>query len=325
MQKNYDRLNPVIGTVGRHKVLNWHGFRVLEGSGHSAHILNEIQHRRKELKQNMFLVVGSPGDGKSYFGIRLAEILDPKFNPFIQIVFDRTHLLWLLSDDSPLKIGSALVIDEAHFIAGARNWYKQIQTDLMEHLEAVRSKGFVIIVVALHLSLLDKVIRKFVVSHLMKMRKRGAATIYKLYMPLFQDKLHKKRLGGMSLQLPGFEYCKSPTCLTCEHRADCCNIRAIYERLKKEFLGEMASISQEKAERSEQKKKFINYTDTIEKLKEHQTDFQFTPRGKVEPESLRLILEEKYDMKISTADVNRIIKRGKIKFPNVFHKENVKK
>ena len=320
-KQNFDRLNPVIGEVGNHKVLNWHGFKIVEGTGHSAHILNEIQSRKNELKQNMFIIVGSPGDGKSYYGLRLAEILDPKFNPFIQIVFDRRHFLWLLSDDSPLKIGSVIIIDESHFIIGSRNWYVKLQQDLMENLEAVRSKGYCIIIVALHLSLLDRVIRKFVLSHMMKMRKRGSAIVYKLFMPLFDDKLHKKRLGGMSLQLPGFEDCNSPTCLTCSKNGDCCNVRAIYERRKKDFLAEMAQKSQIKAEKAEQKQKSINYKDTIEKLLEHKNDFVFTSKGNPEPESIRIILEEKLKLKITTADANRIIKRGQIQHPEVFLKK----
>ena len=174
------QLHSVIGTVGNYKVLNWHGYKVLSGHGKSSHILDEIQYRRNTLKQIMIIIVGAPGEGKSYYALRLAEVLDKKFNPFLQIVFDRTHLLWLIGADSPLKMGQVIVIDEAQFIAGARRWYEDIQKDVMEHIEAIRSKGFVVLIVALHINLLDKVIRKYVLSHMMKMNERGSATVYHL-------------------------------------------------------------------------------------------------------------------------------------------------
>jgi len=323
-KKNYDHLNPVIGTVGRHKVLNWNGYRVLTGYGKSSFILDEIQYRRKKVKQNMIIIVGPPGEGKSYFAIRLGEVLDKKFDPDLQIVFDRSHLLWLIGPNSPLKMGQVIVIDEAQFIAGARRWYEDIQKDVMEHIEAIRSKGYVVLIVALHINLLDKVIRKYVLSHMMKMRERGSAIIYHLWTPTFKDKLYRRRLGSMSLQLPSYELCKHPTCLTCKFQEKCMTIRAVYERNKRNFLGKMSAYSQKKAEKAEQRKKFIDYNDTIQKVIEQKDKIVYTSKGNPEPESIRIILEEKHGMILTNADVTRIVKRGQIKHPEIFKKEIIK-
>jgi len=323
-KKNYDHLNPIVGTVGRHKLLNWNGYMILTGYGKSSFILDEIQYRRKHVKQNMIIVVGAPGEGKSYFAIRLGEILDKRFNPDLQIVFERTHLLWLIGPKSPLRMGQVIIIDEAQFIAGARRWYEDIQKDVMEHIEAIRSKGFIILIVALHINLLDKVIRKYVLSHMMKMRERGSAIIYHLWTPTFQDKLYRRRLGSMSLQLPSYEKCKHPSCLICKFQEKCMNNRAVYERNKRRFLGKMSTYSQQKAEKAEQRKKFIDYNDTIQKVIEEKDKIVYTSKGNPEPESIRIILEEKHGIVLTNADVVRIIKRGQIKHPKIFKKEIIR-
>ena len=83
----------------------------------------------------------------------------------------------------------------------------------------------------------------------------------------------------------------------------------------------MSSYSRQKAEKREEQKKFINYNDVIEKITEHQSEIVYTSKGNPEPESLRIILEEKHNITLSSAETMRVIKRGKIKKPEVFTKE----
>lgn len=316
--KKYERLNPIVGRVGKHKILNWNGYMVLTGYGKSGYILDEIQHRRKHVKQNMIIVVGAPGQGKSYFALRLSEVLDPDFDPNLQIVFERTHLLWLTGANSPLKMGQVILIDEAQFIAGARRWYEDIQKDIMEHMEAIRSKGYVVLIVALHINLLDSVIRKYVLSHMMKMRERGSAIVYHLWTPTFQEKLYRRRLGSMSLLLPSYEYCQHPSCSRCQFLETCMTNRAIYERKKIDFLGRMSHISEQKAAKREQSDKLVDIKDLIKKIVKQKDKIVYTAKGNPEPESIRVILEDEYGINISSASASRLVKRGKIKEPDVF-------
>lgn len=297
---------------------------VLTGYGKSTFILDEIQYRRKHVKQNMMIVVGQPGEGKSYFAIRLAEVLDKDFDPFKQIVFDRGHLLWLLGPTSPLKMGQVVIIDEAQFIAGARRWYEDIQKDVMEHIEAIRSRGFVIIIVALHINLLDKIIRKYVLSHMALMMERGRAKIYHLWTPPFVDKLFRRTLGKLQLQIPSYDQCKFPSCLLCKYQDKCMTNRAIYERLKKEFLGKMSTSSQQKAAISERRKRTIDYNDLLQKVISNKEKIVYNNAGKVEPEGIKILLEEKYGIVLSDTETSRIIKRGRIKVPDIFIKIKVK-
>lgn len=304
------------------KLYNWHGYGIVVGAGRSTKILDEIQHRRRTVKQNMILVAGAPGEGKSYFALRLAQIFDPKFNPFQQIVFERTHLLWLLGGQSPLKMGQVIIIDEAQFIAGARRWYEDIQKDVMEHIEAIRSRGFIILIVALHINLLDKIVRNYVLSMMMKMNRRGLATIYHLWTPTFAEKLFKKKIGRLALQLPDVEKCEYPSCLICKYQDNCLTLRAVYERLKKEFLGKMSAESRRKAELQDQRKRVFNIDDVIQKVTTKPEELVFAKNGSVEIESVKLIMERNFNLPLADSEARRVVKRGVILHPNIFSKSN---
>lgn len=317
-----ENLTPIVGVIGENKVINWHGYQILTGPGKSTRILDDIQHRRKTVKQNAIVVVGSPGQGKSYFALRLAQIMDKDFNPYQQIVFERTHLLWLLGPTSPLKMGQVILIDEAQFIAGARRWYEDIQKDVMEHIEAVRSRGFIILIVALHIELLDKIVRNFVLSHMISMNERGRGTVYQLWTPTFHNRLFRKTMGKMVLQIPSYEQCKFPSCLICKYQGSCQTLRACYERLKKVFLGKMSMHSQQKAALRERKQRVINYNDILNKVLVYGDRLSFS-RNRVEPESVKIILEENFGIVLSDSEASRVISRGRIKHPDVFKPKTV--
>ena len=270
----------------------------------------------------MILICGPPGEGKSYFAIRLAQIFDDKFEPVQQIVFERTHLLYLLSAQSPLKMGQVILIDEAQFIAGSRRWYEEIQKDIMEHIEAIRSRGFVILIVALHINLLDKIIRQYVLSQMMSMMKRGRAQVYSLWTPTFSDKLFKKKVGRLALQLPDIERCAYPNCLICKYQNNCMSVRAVYERLKKEFLGKMSTQSRHKAEMKE-RQKFVDLNDIIKKVLEHSSELVYTTSGLADTESVKMLIEKNYSLTLSDGEARRTVKRGAITNPEVFKKSKV--
>lgn len=312
-------VTPILGEIEGtgHRLYNWNGYGVVLGPGKTPFVFFSIEERRKSIKQNMILIVGQPGTGKSYCALRLAQIFDPHFNPHLQVVFERSHLLWLLGPNSPLKMGQVIVIDEAQFVAGARRWYEEIQKDVMEHIEAVRSRGFIIIIVALHLSLLDKIIRQYVLSHMVLMRDRGKAVFYELFTPPFEDKLYKRRLGSVRLQLPDFEYCAYPNCLLCQYLNNCMTIRAIYERLKREFLMRMSIQAQRKAALKEGKYRLLDFNEIFKYILASRGELTYTSKGTVEPESVRIILE-KHGILLRDTELNRVIKRGKILYPDVF-------
>jgi energy-coupling factor transporter ATP-binding protein EcfA2 len=314
------KLTPIMGTIQgtAYQLYNWNGAWIVVGSGRNTKILDEIQRRRKAVEQNMFLVVGPPGKGKSYFALSLAEILDHNFNPTIQVVFSRTQLLTLFGPDTPLKMGQVIIVDEAQFIAGARNWFKDVQKDIMEHLEAVRSRGYIIIIVALHIMVLDKIIRQYVLSHLMAMKKRGQATVYSLYVPTWEDKLYKTTLGHISLQLPDAAKCSFPSCLICKFQNVCMTDRAVYERLKREFLNGMSRESISRNEIRERKRQVLSYPALISKIVSKKDKLSYNSRSKLsDSESIRIMMEDD-GIILSAEQAKTVVRRGMISHPEVF-------
>jgi len=309
-------LRDVPGTP--YRIMNWHSFQVVTGPGKGPFFFNEIEIRRQENRSNIIVVTGPPGEGKSYCALRLAEIFDPKFDVNEQVVFERHHLLRLIGPDSPLKRGQVIVVDEAQYVAGARRWYEEIQKDVMENIEAVRSRGYIIIIVALHLNLLDIIIRKYVLSHMIHLEERGRGTVYRLYTPRFAHDMYRYRLGTLKLGLPDAEKCASvnPDCLVCRFRNECMTKRAIYERRKREFLNKKAKEGEEKAVRREARK--LSDEEIVELLRQHRdefTDDAFTTRGTLDFNFIRTILHKHHRLNISFTRAVGIRKLYEMMYP----------
>jgi len=289
------------------KTMDWKGVYVKTGSGYGPFFFNEIEKIRNNIEACIIAVTGPGGSGKTYFALRLAQLLDPTFNPKIQVPFGSSAFLTLISEDSPLKMGQFIIPDESQFTMGARNWYEDIQKDLMNQIEAVRSKGYVIMIIALNMAVLDKIARSYVMTHLIHMNKRGEATAYRFYMPAFAKEPYKKKLGKVRLMLPGAEECGHSSCLRCgfsgvkkstwakrgEWAADtpiCQNIRAQYEREKKAYLERTATEAGERRQKTVKpefpKKKLM------EVLLAHLDELKVTRNEKVDRARVRLVLQK---------------------------------
>lgn len=305
------------------KVMNWHGYNIQVGAFKSPFLLNEIQKRRNQNKSNIIVITGSPGEGKTYAGIRLCEILDPKFNPNTQIVFTRPQLLHIIGEKSPLKRGQVILIDEAHYSMGSRRWIEAIQKDLMDALASVRSRGYVIIIIALHINMLDVIVRKYVLSFMIYMEGRGNGIAYKLYTPRFAKELYKTRMGRVRLQLPQAELCNYPDCLECEHRSWCTTTRAVYERRKKEFVDNASKQAEARAREREEKKKRLNYSKEIEPMllkRAKDNKLKRTKRGNITVPSIQRAIEEELERQCGIEQAKHFRGRFKEKYPKIVEK-----
>ena len=275
---------------------NWNGFKILKGGNagqYSAYFLNEIQKKRTNEESVIIVVTAMPGKGKTYAALRFAELLDPDFDEDLQVVFEKSEFLHLTGGDSPLKRGQVIILDEAHYAAGARSWFDDIQKMLMNNIAGMRSIGLIVIVVALHLEQLDKVLRKFVLSYMFHMERRGLTTLYSLYTQRFDPELHKNRLGQMSLRLPGVEGCGYKSCLSCEWSGVvqkdwarrekweemgfklCMSIRAKYERNKKNFMAIQSQIARDAIKAKELKENPIDEKDYADMIMDGYKDKLF--------------------------------------------------
>ena len=224
----------------------------LEGSEYVTSIINEILDKINKEESVVICITGPPGSGKTYFGIRYGQILDKNFHindippPHPteddgQLVFSREHLAYLTGPETPLKRGQVIIIDESHFGVGARSWQNRDQQDIVNYLAAIRSKGFVLILIVLHTRMIDALLRDFVVNYEFYMENRGKAICYRRFFPQFSNEPFKRKLGILELPLPDEDLCDYKSCLNCKHltkseKTRCETIRAIYERRKEQFL-----------------------------------------------------------------------------------------
>lgn len=329
--------------MGPIQFLNWGGYKiaVYGASKLTVEFFDEVAARRKDNRSVIIIVTGSPGEGKSYMAMRFCEIFDPKFTVLdtddertqvpgedpSQIPFERESFLHLIGVDSPLNYGQCVLPDEAQYAMGARRWYEDIQKDLMESIESVRSKGLIIVIVALHLDLLDRIIRKFVLTYMFHVEDRGRAVIYRLYTPRFEKEMRKRRLGELILKLPSNEQCSHSDCLRCDYShirkgtppdtPRCKTIRAKYERRKKAFVDGRSEQAKLRSEVKRVKDKVISDDEMAETVYKNREKIVRMKSGRMDPVSLQIIIEDAHGVSIGTAKCYKIRSRVEQRHPEL--------
>lgn len=104
----------------------------------------------------MGVVVGREGSGKSWTGIKLAEVCDPTFEAW-RVMFDPSEFLkqlqeWKANNETK---GKMVVIDEAGVGVGVRSWYEKDQILLNQVLQLIRSENMGVIFTLPRLEELD--------------------------------------------------------------------------------------------------------------------------------------------------------------------------
>ena len=299
------------------------------GGNYSTAIVDEIYRRRNNNESIVITVTGPPGSGKTYFGVRFGQKLDPKFHindvphpppnqDDSQIAFGREHLTYITGKNSPLKRDQVIVMDESHFGVGARSWQNADQQELTNYIAAIRSKGYVLIIVVLHTEMVDKLIRNFVVNYEFSLTKRGEATIYRRFFPKFSKEVFSKRLGRMELLMPDEDLCNYGSCLRCKELGKnpderCETIRAIYERRKEEFLNQQGEEREE--ESAEGQLTFeAKLMEHIYSLKE---EVEWTSQGNIDNSWIQFIAEKDFDVHLGKKKSRDISRKTAFKYPDI--------
>lgn len=330
-------LNPRTGKHEIKKVMNWHGYALGIGTGESPWFFNSIQASITKQESIVILMTGPPGKGKTYAGMRIAEIFDKKFDPDIQCVMDRLDTMRLISGLYRLKRGQIILIDESQFGMGARRWGEKEQQELMEFMAAARYLGLIIIIVSLHISMIDSIARKHIIKHHIHIEERGRGVIYLLQMGRFMrdTNYYPPRKGQIVLQLPNYGLCAAATCLTCDHNDTCMTIRARYERIKIKFLIDRARKSAEMAEQREKTRMQVPERKIVEHVKgliedcsqyivqkdedgkEKKRKIMITVMGNIDNAWLQTIIERDFDHKMGRHKSRNLAKKILILYPEI--------
>lgn len=104
----------------------------------------------------MGVLVGREGSGKSWTGIKIAEVCDPTFEGW-RVMFDPASFLEQLQEwkGENKTQGKMVVIDEAGVGVGVRTWYDKDQVLLNQVLQLIRSENMGVIFTLPRLSELD--------------------------------------------------------------------------------------------------------------------------------------------------------------------------
>jgi hypothetical protein len=82
------------------RIMNWNKFKVPIGGSFAPAFFNEIKGRLANNRSCIITINGPAGEGKTYAAMRLGQIFDDKFDPTVQIVFEREHFLQLIGRGS---------------------------------------------------------------------------------------------------------------------------------------------------------------------------------------------------------------------------------
>lgn len=317
--------------------INWHGYAMAVGPGLDTQFFDEIMSRKREVKSVIIVITGPPGEGKTWAGLRICEMFDKDFDVKKQVCFTREHILKILSDEIKVEPGQAILIDEPQFAVGARSWYEKLQKELLNQVAAIRSRGYIVVIIALHLSLIDRIIRNFMVTYQMYMEGRGRAAEYTVKLHRFDDpSKYPPRTGTIILPPPGNKWCTHgiPGCLKCRFSGllrknwdkrdrwkemgydPCMNMRAIYERAKREFLSSRSKKSLQSASDAADEEEKPSDEKMMEMLYDDRVQLKFTSRGNIDWKSVRYLLKKR-GVKLGTTSCQALANDLQMEYPDL--------
>lgn len=177
---------------------NGYGF---DGQGHKIlvpFLSNIVKTRILEERNNLMLITGEASSGKSYLGLSLCEYFDPKFNVDKVIFTPKQFFDTVLS----LPKNSWVLLDEPSQALSHREWYSDINKCITWTCESFRFRLIHMIFTAINPSLIDRVLRDFLLHFLIVMKTRGHAKVYQYAPSPFNPETRTPFLGDVRTDLP---------------------------------------------------------------------------------------------------------------------------
>lgn len=106
---------------------------------------------------NLVVIVGDEGTGKSHLGYEVCRRMDPDFDMEKSYIYSWEMLIESLAGDDPQKV---YWIDEAINLAGGRDWMKENNKMLIKILQTQRSRGWTLVMCIPQYGSIDVYIRE---------------------------------------------------------------------------------------------------------------------------------------------------------------------
>lgn len=217
----------------------------------SNYFVRYIQERISKNKNFLCVFVGSTGSGKSYGSLRLAELLDPKFDEN-RICFNVEQFLNLLEQGN-LYAGAVIIVEETQVMSNARNWQSQTNKILNIIFSTFRCLNYIVIFNTPDLGFVDKQQRKLLHSVIETTKIDFSRNLLYVKPKFIQNnpitgKIYTKYLrvhhnGSLkTIKLIGFSKPSK-------------NLLKIYEKAKTEFVNKQIKEQMKKLEKMKEKPK----------------------------------------------------------------------
>jgi len=122
-------------------------------------IINWLKWRITHNKNNLIIVCGETGSGKTFRALAIAEKLKPDFDVNVYVVFKIRDFFTLLNSNK-LRKGDVIIWEEGGVEASNRNWYTA-QNKLINYLfQTMRHRNFTLIMTVPAKSFIDSGLQK---------------------------------------------------------------------------------------------------------------------------------------------------------------------
>jgi len=145
----------------QHETVKDHNGNDVEVMGLTDRLVEDMKKNISTDYDNIVLVVGAEGTGKSNFGVDLCKSYDPTFTLEDRYIYDfYPFLLKLQKDFNQPGNGRAYLLDEATNLISNRDWNKEENKHFMQLLEMFRSRGLTLVMCIPLQSRSDKYVRE---------------------------------------------------------------------------------------------------------------------------------------------------------------------
>jgi len=133
-----------------------------QGDGLTDRLIEDAKSNVDNAYDNLIVVIGKEGSGKSNWAVRFCKAFDPTFTLEGRYIYDYLPFLERLEKDfSTPGNGRAYLMDEATNLASNRDWNKEDNKNFIQLLEMFRSRGLTLVLCIPSFDRLDKYIREY--------------------------------------------------------------------------------------------------------------------------------------------------------------------